>query len=178
VPESLSKFRKELISSFSPADRVRFKFVKKRRQHPNLHPECKFCQKIRAKRDIIFENAHIVVMFGRPHHKGHIVVMPKAHEEDLLKLHQKTLDSFLNDTIKIMKALGKAIRPNLFNLEYLDNWDHHVHWNIYPRFRSDPDYGNPPNIPSKNQKFKPKYLSIKELKVLESEIRKIKKELW
>ena len=178
MPESLDKFRKELLSSLTSVDRARFRYVKHRHQHPHLHPECKFCQRIKAKKDIIFENAHIVVMFGRPHHKGHIVVMPKAHEEDLLKLHQKTLDSFLNDTVKVMKALGKAIKPDLFNLEYLDNWDHHVHWNIYPRFKSDLDYGNPPKIPGKDQRFKPRLLSPKEVKTLNSGIRKIKKELW
>jgi diadenosine tetraphosphate (Ap4A) HIT family hydrolase len=174
----LSKFRKGLLSSLASLDKSRFRYIRHRRQHPDLHPECRFCQRIRAKKDILFENAHIVVMFGRPHHKGHIIVMPKAHEEDILKLHQKTLGSFLNDTVRVMKALGKSIHPDLFNLEYLDNWDHHVHWNIYPRFRSDPDYGDPPKIPGKDARFRPRLLSQKELKVLDSEMRKLKRELW
>jgi diadenosine tetraphosphate (Ap4A) HIT family hydrolase len=116
-------------------------------------------------------------MFGRAHHKGHLVVMPKVHEEDIMKLHEKTLDSFMNDTMKIMKALGKAIKPDLFNIEYLDNWDHHVHWNIYPRFRSDPDWGNPPVIPPKGRKFKERFLSEVELAAFKRELKRIKG-LW
>lgn len=156
----------------------RFQYLRHERQHPHSHPECKFCVKIKAKKDILLENEHLVVMFGRPHHKGHLVILPKAHEEDLLKLHEKTLDSFMNDTVKIMKALGKAIRPDLFNLEYLDNWDHHVHWNVYPRFRKDKDWGNPPIIPGKDDVFKPKKLTKAEMVVFARQLDRLKKELW
>lgn len=156
----------------------RFKFVKKRKQHPLKHPECKFCKKLVEKEDIWFENKHIVVMPGRPHHKGHLVVLPKAHEENLLKLHEKTLDAFLNDTIKVMKALNKAIKPNMFNLEYLDNWDHHIHWNIYPRFDTDKDFGNPPVIPKKRARFKKQELSDKELNIFKNTLKRYSKSMW
>jgi diadenosine tetraphosphate (Ap4A) HIT family hydrolase len=154
------------------------KTTKAKKAKKKKHPDCKFCRLIRAKERILFENDHIVVMFGRQHHKGKLVIMPKSHEEDLLRLHEKTLDSFMNDTIKIMKALGRAIKPDLFNLEYLDNWDHHVHWNVYPRFKTDADWGNPPVIPPRDAKFKPKTLTKKELAVFKKELDKIKKELW
>lgn len=178
MPESLSKFKRELLESLNLEEKSRFRYVEHKHQHPHLHPECKFCSKIKARKDILFENDHIVVMFGRQHHKGHLLVMPKVHEEDLLKLHTKTIDSFMNDTIHIMKALGKAIKPDLFNLEYLDNWDHHIHWNIYPRFKTDPDWGNPPKIPKKGVKIREKRLSTKELAVFKREISRLKKELW
>ena len=156
----------------------RFKYIKHKHQHPHLHRKCKFCRLIHTKKRILFENDHIVVIFGRQHHKGKLVIMTKAHEEDLLKLHEKTLDSFTNDTIKIIKALGKAIKPELFNIEYLDNWDHHIHWNVYPRFKTDSDWGNPPVIPPRDAKFKPKNLTKKEIDVFKKELNKIKKELW
>ncbi|MBN1543989.1 HIT family protein [Candidatus Woesearchaeota archaeon] len=174
----LENYRKDLIDSLSAVEKKRFTCVKQRRQHPHLHPECAFCRKIKANKDILLENRHIVVMFGRQHHKGHLLVMPKAHEEDLLKLHQKTLDSFMNDTMQVMKALGKAIKPDLFNLEYLDNWDHHIHWNIYPRFRKDKDWGNPPVIPLKGEKFKEMPLTKGELDVFKKELRRLKNKLW
>ena len=139
---------------------------------------CKFCDLIKAQsKEILFENDHIVVLFGRQHHKGHVLVMTRSHEEDLLRLHEKTLDSFFNDTVKICKALGKAIKPDRFNLEYLDNWDPHVHWNIYPRFKKDKDFGQPPYIPKKGEKFEPRDLNYKELKIFLKEIDRIKKEL-
>lgn len=139
--------------------------------------DCKFCRQIKEKKDILFENKHLVVVFGRPHHKGHLVVMPRHHEENLLRLHEKTLDSFFNDTVLVMKALEKAIKPDLFNLEYLDNWDSHVHWNVYPRFKQDADYGNPPLLPKKDEVFKLQLLSKKEMNIFRRELLKIESRL-
>ena len=61
--------------------------------------------------------------------------------------------------------------------EYLDNWDFHVHWNIYPRFKDDPDYGNPQVIPPRGSKFKEYKMTKKELSDFKKEINKIK-HLW
>jgi len=83
----------------------------------------------------------------------------------------------MNDTILICRALDKAIKFDRINLEYLDNWDFHIHWNVYARFKSDPDFGNPPEIPKKGQKFKDRSLTAKELKIFLKEIDKIKDQL-
>jgi diadenosine tetraphosphate (Ap4A) HIT family hydrolase len=149
------------------------KFLKTKSQHPDKHPDCKFCNLVKDKKNIIYENPHIIVVFGRPHHKGHLVVLTRAHEEHIMKLHEKSLDSLFNDTMKVCKALHKAIKFDRLNLEYLNNWDPHIHWNIYPRFKTDKDWGNPPKIPKKNGKFKPKNLSKKELAVFKKQLSKI-----
>jgi len=99
--------------------------------------------------------------------------MPK----DMFDLPEKALDSFINDAVKIIKALDKVIEPATTNLEYLDNWDFHVHWNVYPRFKTDPDYGNPPVIPPKGSKFKEYKMTKKEMAAFKKEIKKIK-HLW
>ena len=138
------------------------------------HPDCKFCKEIhRKKKKILFENEHIIVIMGRRHHKGHLVILTRTHEEHLMLLHPHTLESFFNDTIKVCRALHKAIKFDRLNLEYLDNWDPHIHWNIYPRFKTDKDWGNPPVIPPKDKKIKPKKLTEKELKILKKELAKI-----
>ncbi len=140
------------------------------------HPECKLCQIIMSQKKILFEDDHVVVVFGRLHHKGHLVIMVKAHEEDLLRLHEVTMETFMSTTIKIMKALGRVIKPDLFNLAYFDNWDHHIHWNVYPRFKSDSDWGNPPIIPKKGEKFESKPLSKQEMTLFMEELDKLKKQ--
>ena len=141
-------------------------------QHPSKHPDCKFCKVTKDK--ILFENPHIIVVFGRLHHKGHLVVLTRPHEEHLMLLHEKTIDSFLNDTIKVCRALHKAIKFDRLNLEYLDNWDPHIHWNIYPRFKKDNDWGNPPKIPKKRRPFKVKKLTHKEMDIFKRQLKKIK----
>ena len=72
-----------------------------------------------------------------------------------------------------MRILKKVIKPNHFNLAYFDNWDNHVHWNIYPRFKSDSDWGNPPSIPGKDDVYKPKYLTPEENNIFIQELKKL-----
>lgn len=135
--------------------------------------DCKYCRLIKEN-EVLFENEHIAVVLGRPHHKGHLVVLTKNHIEGLLNLPQDDLHSFLNDTIKIMKVLKKVIKFHHFNLAYFDNWDPHVHWNVYPRFDTDPDWGNPPYIPHKNEEYIPQELTAKEKKEFKEELYKLK----
>ena len=160
-------------------DRPR-KGIKKIPGRPSGPKRSKFCKMIKEKKGIIFENEHIVVALGRQHHKGHLVILTRVHEENLLRLHYKTLDSFINDTVHIMKALDTVLKPALFNLEYLDNWDAHVHWNVYPRFVNDPDYGQPPEIPKKGEKFKDRSMSKKEIDAFKKKIKELVKKnlIW
>ena len=148
------------------------RFMKNAGQHPSKHPDCKFCQMIKERDNILFENPHIVVVFGRPHHKGHLVILTRAHEEQLMLLHEETLDSFFEYAVKVCKSLYKAIKFDRVNIEYLDNWDDHIHWNIYPRFKKDKDWGQPPYIPKKKEKFKEQYMDWKEVEVFREEMKK------
>ena len=146
------------------------RFMRSAGQNPERHPGCKFCQMIKDKENIIYENSHVIVVFGRPHHKGHLVILTRAHEENLMLLHEETLDSFFEDAIKVCRSLYKAIKFDRINIEYLDNWDDHIHWNIYPRFKADKDWGQPPYIPKKHEKFEEKYLNWKEIEIFRKEM--------
>jgi len=139
-------------------------------QHPRLHPDCKFCRLLKDKDNILYENPHIAIIFGRPHHKGHLVILTRAHEENLMLLHEDTLDSFFEDAVKACRSLYKAIKFDRINIEYLDNWDPHIHWNIYPRFKTDKDWGHPPYIPKKKEKFKERYMDWREINIFRKEM--------
>ena len=137
------------------------------------HSECRFCDIVHEQKEkIIFENDHIVVVFGRLHHKGHLVILTRTHEEHLMLMHEDTVDAFFNDTIHVCKALHSATKFDRLNMEYLDNWDPHIHWNIYPRFKADKDWGNPPEIPAREQKFKEQKMTKKEMNMFLKELKK------
>lgn len=148
-------------------------FMKHKKQHPDAHPDCKFCAIMKDKSKILYENPHIVVVFGRLHHKGHLVILTRPHEEHLMRLHEYTLDSFFNDSMKVCRALHKSIKFDRLNMEYLDNWDPHIHWNIYPRFKTDKDWGNPPVIPGKDEKVKEKKMTKKEMDIFRKEMKRL-----
>jgi diadenosine tetraphosphate (Ap4A) HIT family hydrolase len=37
----------------------------------------------------------------------------------------------------------QVFRPDNVNYSLLGNWVGHLHWHIYPRYASDPDFGQP-----------------------------------
>jgi len=141
--------------------------------------DCKFCDIVHSKdkSKIYWENNHLVVVQGRDHHKGHLVIMPRTHEEHIMMLRPKTLNMLFDATILICRALHKAIKFDRLNFEYLDNWDPHIHINVYPRFKTDKDWGNPPVIPKKGKKYIPKHLTEKERKIFERELKKVSNKL-
>src|SRR3989344_954278 len=64
------------------------------------HSGCRFCDIVhRQKNRILFENDHLIVVFGRLHHKGHLVVLTRTHEEHLMLMHKHTIDAYFNDTV-------------------------------------------------------------------------------
>ena len=109
----IESFRRNLLQS--PLVARESRNDKRRKKQKSI--DCKFCRHIKSKKDVVFENQHIVVVFGRPHHKGHLVVMPRHHEENLLLLHEKTLDSFLNDTILARRKLERYLDEDHYSMD-------------------------------------------------------------
>ena len=40
--------------------------------------------------------------------------------------------------------MNKIFSPDRLNYELLGNWEPHIHWHIYPRYKTDLDWGQPP----------------------------------
>ncbi len=111
---------------------------------------CDYCQvvqgiKIRAG-GIIYQNPYIISFLGSQHHKGHTVVALKKHRTDLLELSRMERTYFFEYMLEIAKAAKRAMRPDKLNYALLGNWVPHLHWHIYPRYKTDEDWGDPPSF--------------------------------
>jgi diadenosine tetraphosphate (Ap4A) HIT family hydrolase len=136
---------------------------------------CKFCDIIagRRKKDILFQNTWVVVFLGRPHHLGHTQVVLREHKEDLTALSEKQLHAFVDDMVMVALILEKILKPDKLNYELFGNWVPHLHWHILPRFKNDPDFGNPPGEPLRNKPFTHRILSEEKLKRIKDELKKM-----
>ncbi len=135
-----------------------------------MQKNCKYCEIIKGKRKrkggIIFENEYIIVFLGNQHHKGHTIGAVKRHIEDVLDLSKKERDIFFDTMIKIAKAIKKAMKPDKLNYALFGNWVPHLHWHIYPRYKTDADWGEPPTFENNSS------ISEREMKKIAEAIKK------
>ena len=109
--------------------------------------KCKYCDVIerKAKRigGILYESKEVIAFMGTQHHKGHVIIATKRHVEDLLQLSHREHVCFLDCTLSMARAVKKVLKPDKINYAVLGNWIPHLHWHVYPRFKKDPDFGDP-----------------------------------
>lgn len=107
--------------------------------------DCIFC-KIGAKQlpsHIVYEDTHAVAFLDiHPHAKGHTVVIPRVHVENLLDLNEQLYHDFLVAVKKTMERISVVLHPDGFTI----GWNHgeaggqvvpHLHVHIFPRYEGD-----------------------------------------
>ena len=118
--------------------------------------ECIFCEIIagRAAADIVHEDElTIAVVDLRQHNPGHVLVIPKAHINDVRDLDERTGSALMNSLVRIAKAVDSAF-PN----EGMTVWHSigpaafqevpHMHLHVHPRRLGDGLLCVYPNVPT------------------------------
>ena len=109
---------------------------------------CLFCTKVRSKNDksnfVLFRSAHAFSLLNLyPYHKGHVMVAPNRHVDDLDKLSDKELLDVTRHLLHVKRLLKKNLNPAGFNVGL--NLGRaagagilgHVHIHIVPRWEGD-----------------------------------------
>ena len=118
--------------------------------------ECIFCEIIarRAAADLVHEDElTIAVVDLRQHNPGHVLVIPKAHINDVRGLDERTGSALMNSLVRIAKAVDSAF-PN----EGMTVWHSigpaafqevpHMHLHVHPRRLGDGLLRVYPNVPT------------------------------
>ena len=128
--------------------------------------KCKFCE-WQKHYEKIYENDHVVAVWGSPYVKGHIKVIVKKHHDNLTELSQEEGCAIFEAWSTVGKAVEKVLKPAIINWQINCNWTRHVHGHIYPRWKSDPDWGEPLKLPThiedKTKDYDAKPLSYAEM---------------
>jgi histidine triad (HIT) family protein len=107
--------------------------------------DCIFCKIIEreAPAEIIFEDEKVIAFLDiMPIHFGHILVVPKTHCRDFLDIPGDDLQSLINVTRVVTKALIQSLKPDGYNI-FANNGKaagqsiFHFHLHITPRYLKD-----------------------------------------
>jgi histidine triad (HIT) family protein len=118
--------------------------------------ECIFCEIMegRAAADIVYEDELTVAAVDpRQHNPGHVLVIPRAHINDVRGLDERTGSAVMNTLVRIARAVDRAF-PN----EGMTVWHSigpaafqevpHMHLHVHPRRLGDGLLRVYPNVPS------------------------------
>ncbi len=107
--------------------------------------DCIFC-KIIAKgvpSNVVYENDKVFAFLDiNPINKGHTLVVPKEHHDDMLSTPDALLAEMMTTTKNIAAAVVKAVNADGFNIgvntkRAAGQLVFHTHFHIIPRFEDD-----------------------------------------
>jgi histidine triad (HIT) family protein len=107
--------------------------------------DCIFCAIVqgRALAETIFEDEETLAFMDiNPANPGHTLVIPKRHVRDVYELDEETAAAVMKATVKVTRAIKRALQPNGMNLvqsnERAGGQDvFHFHMHIIPRWYGD-----------------------------------------
>ncbi|MBR9680656.1 MAG: HIT family protein [Candidatus Altiarchaeota archaeon] len=143
--------------------------------------KCKFCQI--PSEEIITETKTSIIRLGSQLHEGHTQIVFKRHVENIHDLSEEEFIEFSKDLRNAAKAVKIALNPDKMNYALYGNWEPHLHWHIYPRYKNKPDFGQPPHLkwkvngkrvnPPKLEDFTASPMNETDKKSLKEQLRKL-----
>lgn len=105
------------------------------------------------------------------YYRGYTVFLCKQHVGELHELDNTFKLNFLKEMSQVAEAVFKAFKPDKLNYEMLGNAEPHLHWHIFPRYMSDPNFTRPIWIVDKSiRQADSTIISLKEIKQLKNKI--------
>ena len=107
--------------------------------------DCIFCKIIERKipANIVYETDKVIAFLDiMPVNSGHVLVVPKSHQLDMLETPDILLSALIVDIKKIAKGVMSAVNADGFNLGVntkpaAGQVVFHTHFHIIPRFSND-----------------------------------------
>jgi histidine triad (HIT) family protein len=112
---------------------------------PSRDPDCIFCAIVagEAPAEIIDSDEHTVTLLDiNPATKGHALVIPRAHSEDLMSIGEADLCHTAVAARRAAKRMEETLQPdgfNLLNACRVAAWQtvFHFHIHVVPRYEDD-----------------------------------------
>ena len=107
--------------------------------------DCIFCKIIKGEipSNKVYEDDKILAILDiGPVNKGHTLVMPKEHHEDIFDIPEETLKEVAKTSKKVATAIMKSLKPDGIsigqsNKKAAGQEIFHYHMHIMPRFQDD-----------------------------------------
>ncbi|CEG25425.1 HIT family protein [Bacillus sp. B-jedd] len=130
--------------------------------------ECIFCKIINREAEgwIVYENDYVCCFLDKyPINKGHILVVPKRHFEELAEADGDSLKEVILASQKVAAALQKSLQPD--GITVMQNNGifkdvNHYHMHVFPRWEGDGFSWTEPETTVNPEDFSELYSQIKE----------------
>ena len=107
--------------------------------------QCIFCKIVNKEipADIIYEDDKIVAFLDiHPVSRGHLLVIPKNHTNDILETDDATAADMIHKSKKLADAVVKAVNADGFTISTNNGLAagqtvFHLHFHLIPRFSND-----------------------------------------
>ncbi|HEY7163478.1 MAG TPA: HIT domain-containing protein [Candidatus Binatia bacterium] len=114
-------------------------------------PGCVFCENLKHKDSrevlVITQTRHSMVMLNKyPYNNGHLLLAPKRHESELIRLPAEEYVDLSEALRKSVEVIRHVLKPGGVNLGM--NLGHtagagiedHLHWHVVPRWDGDTNF--------------------------------------
>ena len=111
---------------------------------------CSICRRVSLWQDgenphFIHEFEHSIFVLGdHQFHKGYSLLLLKEHVRELHELEPNVQVALFQELMAAARAVSAAFKPWKMNYSCYGNVDPHIHWHLFPRYDSEPDYLNHP----------------------------------
>jgi diadenosine tetraphosphate (Ap4A) HIT family hydrolase len=111
--------------------------------------ECPFCIKLSRLHElpddeVVRQFPHSVVLLGPwQYYHGYCIVVARRHATEFSQLSDLERRAYFDEMCLLARALEECFHPHKLNYELLGNQVPHLHWHLFPRYRSDPDVLRP-----------------------------------
>lgn len=90
---------------------------------------------------VVFEDAYMTCILDiDPLNEGHTLILPKAHYLELEEIDESTMQSIMNASVVISKAMKGIYKPDGITVMQnggLFNDLNHYHMHVFPRYKED-----------------------------------------
>lgn len=107
--------------------------------------ECLYCQNNDTLHNLMIEVAELsvsrVFIFKEQTYHGRCLVAYKDHIDDINLLTENERNAFMNDVVRVTRAMQKVFDPDKINYgAYADTLEH-LHFHLVPKYNGGPDFG-------------------------------------
>lgn len=111
---------------------------------------CPLCERVSLTKNknypyLVHEFKHSYLMLGEHQFfQGYCVLVAKDHFKEMTDIPSPAQEEIFQELMQASKAIEKAFTPAKMNLCSLGNVVAHVHWHLFPRYREDANFSDPP----------------------------------
>jgi diadenosine tetraphosphate (Ap4A) HIT family hydrolase len=85
----------------------------------------------------------VAVLGNDQFYRGYTLVIARRHARELYHLPDADSAAYMQDMVRVARAIDQAFSPRKMNYELLGNTVAHLHWHLFPRYAGDPNPARP-----------------------------------